>query len=84
VLLNGGHQFHHLIAEADSKLLGGIGMIVCHCCWDEWNECGRGVRQHQQGSGHAFDKPLWVSGNGLRGAGFYEPLAPQRNKYSIR
>jgi hypothetical protein len=65
VLLNGGHQFHHLIAEADSKLLGGIGMVVCHCCWDEWNECGRGFRQHQQGSGHAFDEPL----NGFLGMG---------------
>ena len=83
-LLNGGHQFHRVLTQADAELLRSIGMVVCHCCWDEWIECGRGVRQHQQGSGSALDEPLWVSGNGLRGADFFESLAPQRNNYSIR
>jgi hypothetical protein len=33
VLLNGRDQFHHLIGNADAVLLGGIGVIVCHCYW---------------------------------------------------
>jgi hypothetical protein len=37
-------------------------MVVCHCCWDEWIECGRGDRQHQQEQGSALNEPLWVSG----------------------
>ncbi len=83
-LLNSGHQFHRVLTQADAELLRSIGMVVCHCCWDEWNECGREFRPHQQGSGHAFDEPLWVSGSGLRGADFFESLDPQRNNYSIR
>ena len=66
-LLNGGHQFQRVLTQADAELLRRIGMVVCHCCWDEWIECGRGFRQHQQEQGSALDEPLWVSGNGLDG-----------------
>ena len=30
--LNLRDQFHHLIAEANAELLGGIRMIACHFC----------------------------------------------------
>jgi len=41
VLLNGRHQFHRVVTDADAELLGGIRMIVCHCCWDELFKCDR-------------------------------------------
>jgi hypothetical protein len=53
VLLNGRHQFHRVVTDANAELLGGIRMVVCHCCWDEWVKCGRVFRPHQQ-SGTAF------------------------------
>jgi hypothetical protein len=30
-LLNGRHQFHRLLTEADAELLGSIGMVVHFC-----------------------------------------------------
>jgi hypothetical protein len=51
VLLNGRDQLHHLLGNADAVLLGGIGVIVCHCYWDGWFKCGRGFRPHQQQTG---------------------------------
>ncbi len=32
-ILNGGHQFHGVFTQADAELLGGVRMVVCHCCW---------------------------------------------------
>ncbi len=32
-LLNGRHQFHRLLTEADAELLRSVGMVVCHCWW---------------------------------------------------
>ena len=32
VLLNGGHQFHGVLAQADAELLWSVRMVVCHCC----------------------------------------------------
>ena len=43
-------QFHRVLREADSELLGSIGMVVCHCCWGAWWKGGRGFHQHQQES----------------------------------
>ena len=48
-LLNGGNQFHHLIADADAELLWSIGMVVCHFCWGGWFDSGGEDHQHQQG-----------------------------------
>jgi len=30
VLLNGGHQFHCFFTEANTELLGCVGVVVCH------------------------------------------------------
>jgi hypothetical protein len=47
-------------------------------------EFGRGDRQHQQGSGSALKgTSMGFREKGLRGANFFEFLAPQRLNYSI-
>ena len=50
-LLNSGYQFHRVVTEADAELLGGVRMVVCHCCWGRSGDSGVGFRQHQQRSG---------------------------------
>ena len=41
-LLNGGHQFHRVLTQADAELLWSVGMVVCHCCWDGSGEVWQG------------------------------------------
>jgi hypothetical protein len=31
-LLNGGHQFHRVLTQANAELLRGVGMVVCNFC----------------------------------------------------
>jgi hypothetical protein len=45
--LNGRDQFHRLLAQTNAELLGGIGMLVCHCCCLVSGDSGVGLLQHQ-------------------------------------
>ena len=67
-MLDMGDQFHRLFTEAYAELFWSIGMVVCHFCWDEWVEFGRGFRQHQQEQESASDgTSVGFSGKGLEG-----------------
>ena len=66
-LLNGRNQFHRVVTEADAELLGGVRMLVCHCCWGGSSDSGVGFRQHQQRQGSAFVILCGFLGKGLEG-----------------
>jgi len=48
VLLNGGHEFHHLIREADSELFGCVRMLFMWVCrvWQGMPPAPRAVLMH--------------------------------------
>ena len=66
-LLNGRNQFHRVVTEADAELLGGVRMVVCHCCWGGSGDSGVGLRQQQQRQGSAFGNLCGFLGKGLEG-----------------
>jgi len=42
-VLNLRDEFHQLLADADAKLLGGTGIVLCHCYWVGLSEVFQGT-----------------------------------------